>query len=1814
MANLLDSNTTSKFLVFNPNTGVYDTVLQDVQYAAPVVGSTVADPNATAYSIIPKIRTKELIPLANIDCNNIIWENEYSINENCLNIPPAMSSGVLSVRKDFNSYLNIYQRALSYELDLDDFTRESKDGGKTWSEWQDKNKVALNATSKIQELSDSFAQYNLTGSTELKLQIANMDGKITAAEQSIIQKSLDDAQAKLAAEATRVADKAELDGKITAAEQATIDASNLLDASYKEYNRVVVKAMSDGVLTEAELALIHGAKVEVDAAKARFTSLESGFTVLNTDLSDTALGVANLDGKITTEEAARISAIIAVEEKAATDNETHIASQAALDGKITAAEQATIDASHQLTLDYKNYNNVITAAMADGVLTPEEEALIADARAHIDASLTRLSGLELKALTFSEINTKLNTALQALYAEVTPTTVKTVNELVDEAINKSLSIKGDVIEALTSDGDTSESDTKLIADASQLPDDFKTLQTTIGSALVDSALSDQDILDIKAAKSAVDVTRTKMGVVDKNAVQTALDAAALDGKITAEENNRVTAIAAEQTKRAEELLARAQVEAELDGKITDAEAARIAAQTQLVADYKNYNSVIVKAMADGVLTPEEEALIADAKSHIVATRKLISDAQDTADSVDGKITDESTARIAAINAANLATAEAAASAATAAAELDGKITDAEQATIDATDAVTVAYKDYNTVVAKALADGNLTTEEADLIAAAKTHIEVAKANVVAAQNAADASAAAVVTEVSDRTAAVTAVDDKVATVTSQVELLSNTDLSATPTLSGDESQYEGASLTLTIDNYSPVNTYSANASNGEVTINEDGTITWIMPPVDTTTIINCTVYSIEPDKAASLGGTRFVSVTPYEVIDDSYLVYEKTSITEFSELTNLDIVSNKLVFEQDLTPLTITDNIIHGDLAVDDFILVDNKTYKITAVEDYGTGEKTISGSLPILDATRTVADKYNKGVAISNIVNQDTIDKDFKGLHNIKISHSVCNMSTKASTVNQLVSSTPIVEGEVLNVGSKENIGKLMLTLSDFATDFGNTGDVWDVSTVDDWFGYAVDISDNKAVVSSPGREWKDGGYVGTAGVFDIVTGEVIAKIVNPNSYGSGSGDYFGTAVAIAGNYVAIGAPQEDNVNGSDAGAVYIYEIVETVDTGIVYTTTLKHTLIDPDAATALNDKFGTALSMDGDRLIVGVPNESGTATDSGKAYIYNVVTGDLLFSLENPTDYGTPDSDLFGTSVSISGSRCIVGAPGEDDENGTESGKAYIFDVADGSLMVKLDNPNPYDTSVNDLFGTSVAITDDKCVVGAPGEDVGAGKAYIFDIEDGSLLITLDDPNAYSTKDDDNFGTAVSIAGDKCLVGAPLEDSTYGQQSGTAYIFNAVTGVLLQRIDDPNAYGTAVSDNFGGALAISDKRCIVGAYLEVDAANSAKAGEAYIFLSEDLDTLGKFTAGAVTVNETVSITANDYLIDSSKHTLNDGGTTKQNMRLVNNGVLAIWNDTFGSIRFDETTNYKIPNQNGILSGINATNVADITTNTIAVGDISIGMSDNGKHFYTLLNTSPFVYKHYRLNKAFNFNTKTLVHTSTDHANLFGNNGVEFIDDGRTAFVAIASTIEKRTLTIPYELKDYTVQQTSGEVLCSQGFKLSKNGLKIISTDSANIYTYDLTTPFDLSTIATPVVQNIVALDSATAELQLADDGLVITATNDQTIVAAYTLDKSKFISQLKTYTVDTTSISQGTVPNMSFKNDFTLSFDIGQGWMIPGNRQDQFIDYVYNGNGVNRLEFESTFDGIIGTGGRTIKTKVELIDDSHKVSSITATIQKGA
>ncbi len=208
---------------------------------------------------------------------------------------------------------------------------------------------------------------------------------------------------------------------------------------------------------------------------------------------------------------------------------------------------------------------------------------------------------------------------------------------------------------------------------------------------------------------------------------------------------------------------------------------------------------------------------------------------------------------------------------------------------------------------------------------------------------------------------------------------------------------------------------------------------------------------------------------------------------------------------------------------------------------------------------------------------------------------------------------------------------------------------------------------------------------------------------------------DVFGYSVAISGDYAIVGAHYDDT-GAENAGSAYIYARSGT-------TWSLQSTLNNPTPSA--NDEFGYSVAISGDYAIVCAWLDDTGAGGAGSAYIYvrSGTTWSLQSTLNNPTP---ATSDYFGYSVAISGDYVIVGAC-LDDTGADNAGSAYIY-VRSGttwSLQSILNNPTP---AANDYFGRSVAISGDYIIVGAHGDDTGAGdagSAYIYGITPSNKIV---------------------------------------------------------------------------------------------------------------------------------------------------------------------------------------------------------------------------------------------------------------------------------------------------------------------------------------------------------------------------------------------------------------------------------------------------------------------------------------------------------
>jgi len=347
------------------------------------------------------------------------------------------------------------------------------------------------------------------------------------------------------------------------------------------------------------------------------------------------------------------------------------------------------------------------------------------------------------------------------------------------------------------------------------------------------------------------------------------------------------------------------------------------------------------------------------------------------------------------------------------------------------------------------------------------------------------------------------------------------------------------------------------------------------------------------------------------------------------------------------------------------------------------------------------------------------------------------------------------------------------------------------------DEFGYSVAVGSGRIVVGAY-LDDDNGSASGSAYIFDL-DGTQLAKITASDG---AADDRFGRSVAVGNGRIVVGA-RGDADNGSGSGSAYIYDLDGTNETKI--------TASDG----AADDTFGSSVAIGNGRIVVGASSDDDNGSNSGSAYIFDL-DGTQLAKI---TASDAAAFDSFGQSVAVGSGRIVVGAY-QDDDNGSASGSAYIFDL-DGNQLAKI---TASDGASGDYFSDSaVAVGCGRIVVGAYGDDDNGsdtGAAYIFDL-DGTQLAKITRSDAAA---EDKFGSSVAIGNGRIVVGAN-RDADNGYGTGSAYIFD-LDGNQLAKI---TASDGAALDNFGISVAVGNGRIVVGAYLDDD--NASSSGSAYIY-----------------------------------------------------------------------------------------------------------------------------------------------------------------------------------------------------------------------------------------------------------------------------------------------------------------------------------------------------------------------------------------------
>lgn len=390
-------------------------------------------------------------------------------------------------------------------------------------------------------------------------------------------------------------------------------------------------------------------------------------------------------------------------------------------------------------------------------------------------------------------------------------------------------------------------------------------------------------------------------------------------------------------------------------------------------------------------------------------------------------------------------------------------------------------------------------------------------------------------------------------------------------------------------------------------------------------------------------------------------------------------------------------------------------------------------------------------------------------------------------------------------------SFGFMMLAPLEPATAQCSPSEIANLTGTTPFFGTSVAIDGNTAVVGAVPSFAAQA--PGTASVFLRASGTwtlqqtLTAGIAN---------DRFGESVAIQGNTIVVGAPGSTNAGGVPTGLIYVY-----TRTGTTWT----HQPNPAPSDLAAQDSFGSSVAIDNNTIVAGAASKAlpGNIV-AGVAYVF-LFNGTSLTQQQRIESSNPTPAARFGHAVGISGNTIVVGAP---NERGTivppsaQTGAAHVFTRSTSSSPWV--ESFAFAGSAHFMeFGASVDIDGGTILIGAPENFSSAntgGSAFFF--VGGGSSWSAQGQVAGATGD--HLGTAVALEGDKAVIGVPFSDPGAVSNAGSVRLLVRSSGVWTTNSTLAAAAGST-NDHLGVSVAIFGNSVISGAHFNVN------AGSAYVF-----------------------------------------------------------------------------------------------------------------------------------------------------------------------------------------------------------------------------------------------------------------------------------------------------------------------------------------------------------------------------------------------
>lgn len=258
-------------------------------------------------------------------------------------------------------------------------------------------------------------------------------------------------------------------------------------------------------------------------------------------------------------------------------------------------------------------------------------------------------------------------------------------------------------------------------------------------------------------------------------------------------------------------------------------------------------------------------------------------------------------------------------------------------------------------------------------------------------------------------------------------------------------------------------------------------------------------------------------------------------------------------------------------------------------------------------------------------------------------------------------------------------------------------------------------------------------------------------AQVFSPPNVDSFTSD-FARAIAVDGDYLAVGAPDHD-VGATNAGVVLVFELDEQLEWQFAFE-------IAPPKVES-QGRFGSALALKDSTLVVVARG----VDQRGMTYVFDrQLDGTWTKTTELSPIGFTSSANQLGSAVEFDGSRIAVGV--SDGGFSFGAGAVCLYERASNGTWAH-EQTLHCPTSISGFetgaarFGEALALKGQDLVVGAPELDyLGVRRGAFFAYRraaNGEWQLVQFVPGV-PTSSNTNFGTALAVRGDTLVVSAPF------------------------------------------------------------------------------------------------------------------------------------------------------------------------------------------------------------------------------------------------------------------------------------------------------------------------------------------------------------------------------------------------------------------------------------------------------------------------